>query len=816
MDRLQLYGQFNRLQAISLFVTPLKFLMKAISQLLLVVCISFSVVVRMQAQVNTYLRSVQPMSATEGEQLSISVQLNQSSSLSRVVLYFRQFGQSEYRSQEMQLTMDSAVTEISKEYVLPPFIEVYIVAIDVNGTVETLPFENPEVNPARILVNARPELESEIIILSPEEGEEAVEGETYISVSFVYADERIDRSKTKLIVNSVDLSDKAVFFDDLLIISPDAIPAGLLAGNLRLEVHTFDTTGTPLPVLRRETRVITQAQAEEEAAAFQGYGNAQAESRHENIKGAKKSYNRIDARAYATYLQYLKANANITITSEEKPENQPQNRYFIGLDARYARVGLGDAYPRFPYTIMDGRRVRGITGDLLLGVFNINAASGELLRRVERNSVPSTLKRTLSVVRPSFGKGENFQWGFSYLKAKDEFDATQQIVVRPQENVVFGTDLLVAFDSKRIEFTAQSALSINNVDISQSEFNNDSIDAAVRRGTFSQSDGDQLKKLLPYLKFFITPNENLIPIDPTGKTSLVYETALVLNYFGNYLKASYIYHGKDYTSAGATTIRKDIQGFNISDRLRLLENRLFISGSYEQLQNNTSNTEIATTTYKTINTSITYYPPREYPTITVGYGLNTNSNPINSDTTGKNNIEKQIALRAINDKTNRFFLQTSYGFSYWGQHDASMNLDISNKDDLTSKQQDVSTLNTTFLINTVHDLLLESSLGISFSTLKFPQVDTSGVVVQTSLSYQTLSLTGRYKIYKEYLRLQGTFAPTFGDLSRLLVETGLLYTIDSHQTASLNVQFIRNTASALAALTNKNDLYVSILYRVDF
>lgn len=784
---------------------------------LLIVLFAFSVApVRMQAQVNTYVRSVQPMSAMEGEQLSISVKLNQSSNLSRVMLYFRQFGQTEYRSQEMRLMIDSAVTEIPKQYVLPPFIELYVVAIDVNGTIETLPFENPEVNPARILVNARPEIESEIIILSPEEGEGAVEGETYISISFVYADERIDRSKTKLIVNGVDLSNKAVFFDDLLIISPDAIPRGVLAGSMQLEVHTFDTTGTPLPVLRRETRVITQAQAEEEAASFQGYGNAQAESRHENIKGAKKSYNRIDARAYGSYLQYLKANANLTITSEEKPENQPQNRYFFGLDARYARVGLGDAYPRFPYTIMDGRRVRGITGDLLLGVFNINAASGELLRRVEKNSVPATLKRNMTVVRPSFGKGENFQWGFTYSKAKDEFDVTQPIVVRPQENVVFGTDVLVAFDSKRIEFTAQSALSINNVDISQSEFNKDSIDAAIKRGTFSQSDGDQLKKLLPYLKFFITPNENLVPIDPTGRTSLVYETAVALNYFGNYLKASYIYHGKDYTSVGATTIRKDIQGFNISDRLRLLENRLFISGSYEQLQNNTSGTEIATTTYKTINTSVTYYPPREYPNVTIGYGLNTNSNPLSSDTTGKNNIEKQIALRAIDDKTNRFFLQTSYGFSYWGQHDASLNLDISNKDDLTSKQQDVSTFNTTFLINTVHNLLLESSLGFSVSTLKFPQVDTSGIVVQTSLSYQTLSLSGRYKIYKDYLRVQGTIAPTFGDLLRLLIETGLIYTIDSHQSASLNFQFIRNTSSALAALTNKNDSYVSILYRVDF
>ncbi|MBI2429401.1 MAG: hypothetical protein HYV29_11520 [Ignavibacteriales bacterium] len=778
------------------------------------------------AQINTYLRSIRPLTIVEQQPLSVSVELNQSSSLNRVTLFYRQFGQSEYRSEEMRLMIDSAVTEIPTSDVLPPFIELYIVATDVNGVTETLPFENPQVNPARIMVNTRPKIESEIIILSPDEGEQITEGETYISVSFVYADDKIDRARTKIILNGIDLSEKAVVFDDLLIVPPDAIPVEIIKGSVGLEIQTFDTLGNSLPSLRRGFNVITQRQAEEIEESFKGYGNAQIESRHENVKGTSKSYNRLDARAFGSYLNYLKANANLTLTSEEKPENQPQNRYFLGLDGKYAKVGLGDAYPRFPYTIMDGRRVRGITADLLLGYFNINAASGELLRRTEFNSAPTILKRNLTVVRPSFGRGENFQWGFTYSKAKDEFDPSQPITIKPQENVVFGSDMLVAFDNRRIEFTAQSALSLNNVDISQPEFNEDSIDAAIARGTFSKSDGDQLKSILPYLKIFITPNENLVPIDPTGQTSLVYETALAFNYFGNYLKTSYIYHGKDYNSAGATTIRKDIQGFNITDRLRLLDNRLFVTGSYERLQNNVSGFEQiklptgdsieVTTTYNTVNASVTYYPSRDYPNFTFGYGLNSNSNPINPVPADTTPIEQQIALRAIDDKTNRFFLQSSYGFAYWGQHDLSLNLDISSKDDLTPKQQDVSTFNTTILVNTTHDLRMESSIGFSVSSVTFPQVDTAGLVVENSLGYQTISLTGRYKIYEDVLRLTGTVAPTFGDLSRFLFETGLQYSIASNQLASVQFQFIRNSSSALAALANKNDSYISFLYRIDF
>ena len=764
-------------------------------------------------QVNTYVRAIRPASALEKKPVMVAAELQFSSNIQRVVLQYRSFGESEYTSVEMQLLRDSAVAEIPAAVMQPPFVEAYVIVTGIDGTTETFPFDNPETNPFRIMIAPAPK--SEVIILSPEDGEQITGGETYISISFVYADENTDRSKTKVLLNGIDLSDKAMMFDDLLIIPPDAIPAGLLKGGVNLSVQTFNAEGKRLTSLNRGFNVITEEEAEEIRSSFQGFGNAQAETRREDIKGIVKTYNRLDVRASASYLEFLKATTNLTITSEEKPENQPQNRYFLGLDARYVKIGLGDAYPRFPSTIMDGRRIRGYTFDLLLGAFNINAASGEIIRRVEVNAVPQALKRNMTVVRPSFGKGENFQWGFTYLKSKDEFDPLQPIVVRPQENVVFGTDMLIGIDRRRIEITAQSALSLNNVDISRAEFNSDSIDAAVARGTFDKGDADQLKKLLPLARNLITVNENLVPVNPAGLTSLVYETAVSFNYFGNFVKAAFLVPGKDYTSAGASTIRKDIQGYNVTDRLRLLDNRLFLTGSYEELKNNTSGFEIATTTYTTVNTSVSYYPAKDYPNITLGYGANRNRNPINAFDTA-DVVARQIALRAIDDNTDRYFLQSSYDFSYWGRHNISLNLDMSGKDDKTPKEQDVSTLNTVLLISTAHNLRLESSVGFSVSSITFPQTDSTGVVMQGSLGYQTLSLTGRYKLYQEVLRLTGTFAPTFGDLSRLLFETSLQYSITDHQLAVLQFQFIRNSSSALAALTSKNDSFVSLLYRIDF
>ena len=475
---------------------------------------------------------------------------------------------------------------------------------------------------------------------------------------------------------------------------------------------------------------------------------------------------------------------------------------------------------------MDGRRLRGFTFDLLLGGFNLNVASGELIRKIQFNDTISAYKRKMLIVRPNFGTGEKFKWGFTFMKAKDDYNPTVVSRIRPQENAVFGTDLFVAFDYRRIEFSAQSALSLNNVDISTAPFTRDSIDSAIVRGTFPKSDGDNLKRFLPYFEKIITANENLVPINPIGGTSLVYETGLTFNYFGNYLKFSYLFHGKDYSSAGASSLRKDIQGFNLTDRIRLLENRLFVTGSYEQLRNNTSGSEVATTSYNTMNASVSYYPSGNLPNVTIGYGLNKNSNPLNSDTTAiksdstgiKNPVDIQIALRALNDRTNRYFLQTSYDFNYWGRHNAAFNLDISDKTDNTIKQQEISTFNTSVLFSTVHDLRLESTVGFAVSSLTFPQFNSlTQTTEQSSLSYQTISVSGRYKIFEDILRLNATFSPTFGDFARTMFESSLLYSITQHQSAVLQFQFIVNSSSVLSAtVTSRNDSYISLLYRIDF
>ncbi|HTX17412.1 MAG TPA: hypothetical protein VMG34_02030 [Bacteroidota bacterium] len=768
------------------------------------------------SQINTYIRALHSGEAKEGSSLRVTAELVKSTELARVVLYYRQFGQSEFRVLEMPISGDTASVEIPQEDVAPPFMEVYILAQTNAGTSETYPYENPQATPTRITVSAKSPKDQEILILSPDKSEQLTPADLYISISFVYAGSAVDKKRTKIIFDNVNVSAFEVITGDLIIVSPDVLPKNIRTGIHTLKVSVFDTTGALYHTIERTFSVVTAEEAERIEVLYNG--NAQAEWRQEDIQGAVTPYKRLTANANAAY-GILKTSGNLFLTSEEEPARQPQDRYFFGLDAKYAKVGLGDVYPRFPTAIMDGRRIRGVSADLLLGAFNLDYASGQVIRRVDTDTsagaTSPTLARNLTAVRPSFGKGENFQLGFTYLHAKDDYSNTDTIV-RPQENVVVGSDAVVAFDNHRFELTGQTSYSLNNIDISAPEFTNASIDTSK----LSKSVKNLLKKFgTNYLAKVITLNENLQPLPP-GLTALVYESGLALNYFGNYIKGTYLYHGADYSSVGTTALRRDVKGYNVFDRIRLFGNSVFLTASYEQLQNNTAGNDSIrtstgtvelTTTYTTFNSSLSYYPTSSAPNLTVGYGNNGEKNPIDPlDTL------QTAASQAIDDNTNRYFVQSTYDFSYWGRHNATLSFDISNKKDNTPKQQDVKGLNAFFLVNTVHTFPLETTVGYSMSLNTIPKVtvDTAGGVAKTlvsssSLNYTTITLNGRYKFFDDLLRISGTFAPTFGDFKRTMLEAGAQYTIARNQSAAFQYQWIINSGT-------RNDSYVSLIYRITF
>ena len=103
-------------------------------------------------QVSQYVVDVKVPPATQQTPLSVSVEMTQNVQILRVLLDYRQFGETEYKELEMLLAGRVAVATVPANAVMPPFVEYYIKFQLADNSMATYPSENPEVNPIKIAV----------------------------------------------------------------------------------------------------------------------------------------------------------------------------------------------------------------------------------------------------------------------------------------------------------------------------------------------------------------------------------------------------------------------------------------------------------------------------------------------------------------------------------------------------------------------------------------------------------------------------------------------------------------------------------------
>ncbi|MFA7228401.1 MAG: hypothetical protein WC061_05140, partial [Melioribacteraceae bacterium] len=646
----------------------------------------------------------------------------------------------------------------------------------------------------QIAVSAFSQKDREIIILSPTDGEMISEDEMLISVSFIKAPEEIEIKNTKVFLNDQDVTQYALLAGDLMIISGENLAGKVDLGSKLLKVEVYDKSGNLYHSISKSFQMVTSEVAMAVSSRWKYYGNIKGESRSENFNSSSTWYNNVTADLNSSYDQWS-FNGYAYLTSEEKSSVQPYNRFSASVQGGdWFQLKVGDSYPRFPNLIMDGKRVRGISGAINLGFFNLQAAYGETIREVEgsiiekyaANNVPlgtdiikvseakygapyarvdlGTFKREILSVRPSFGSGENFQFVLSYLHSKDDKQSIT-LGARPQENITVGSDLMFAFDDQNILFTSQAAVSVLNKDIAPGNLTDAQIDSVFGENSTYDVDPSTVKDIRDIIGKFITVNQNLGPWNPQEFSSLAAEAALALNYFGNNLRASYIYRGNEYQSFGQSFLRTDVKGINVVDRFRMLDNKLFVSFGFENLQDNLQKTKTATTTFRTVSASVSYFPRMNFPNITVGFNRYDNSN----------NLSKADS-NLVDDVTDRLLLQLSYDFDYVVKHSSSLSFTTSNRSDNSISNFDSKFNSGSFTLNSYWTQQLNSIFGLVFS---------SSSIAGVPFNYTTITLGGRYRMLENKLLLSATLSPSFGDFKRQALE----FTADYNVLRNLNLMF---------------------------
>lgn len=739
--------------------------------------------------------------AREGEDIKVEARFYQSNLVSKAIFYYRTFNSSEFKAVEMAIFGISAYAKIPKNDAIPPNIEYYFTAHLKDGSHETFPLDyNISQAPLRLSINPISEKDKEVIVLSPEPGETVKEEDFFISISLLNASDKVDKSAVKLFVDNIDVTSMALFAGDLILFNPANFNMRLKSGAGALKIELYDIEGSLYHTYSVSYEVIRENYARIEKTDLKYNARMRAETRDESVKNYSTWYNNFSLDAYSEYKSWS-LNGAVYITNEEKPRLQPNNRYSIKLEGDWLELAYGDVFPSFPSLILSGKRVRGFYGNLELGAINIKAAFGEINRAAEGSILYEfprtdtvaadiiflndstqarvtygTFKRSLIAVRPSFGAGENFQWGFTYLHSKDEVGSVR-FGSRPKENLVLGSDMLIGFDNHRFLFTAQGAFSLQNNDITTGTMSDDLIDSVFSQGSMLGVDSKTIKDIKKLLGSLITVNQYITPLNPHKLPTAALEVGVGLNYFDNYLKGSYVYRGVDYQSFGQSTIRTDVAGFNFIDRYRFLNRQAMLSIGYETLKDNLQRTKLSTTNYDNFNISATYLPVIQIPSITIGYTKNSAKNDIDIN-------DSTFGYFAINDETDRYFIQMSQNVFYLFSNQLSFGASYMERSDFSLLNYNAYNANIFFGVNSNIDPTLSANFTLNYNATKLSQFD---------FTYFTLGFGARKYLMENRLQLMASFNPSFGDIERRAFDFRAQYNLYANLNLTFQLVYLNNS-----------------------
>jgi len=758
---------------------------KLMSALVSVLIFFFFLLTRVNAQSGELISKVEFGNAFENNPLNIEVELYQSGSISRVFFIYKSFGQGEFIQKEMIINGRIASITIPAKEVLPPFIEYYVKAETTTGKSETYPIGVPnEGTPMQLIVKAASPKDKEVIFLTPEKGSFTSKDDLFISISLLRTSNNVDKQATKLFIGNKDVSSKMIIAGDLIVFYPENFPGLIEEGQQIMKLQLYDKSGELYHEIKSEFSVVSRAEFIAISNKFRYNLDLTGEARNEQFAGKGTFYNNVNANFRANVNSW-EVKANVYVSSEEKKYLQPVNRFSASVKSNWMLLEVGDNYPVYPSLIMHGKRLRGVNGTVNWGVFNLQASYGQSERNVEGELIKTyrqneaalgsniikidavkygapfgkinagTYSRNMFALRPSFGKGENFQLGLSYLHSKDDINSIT-FGTLPKENLVVGTDLMLAFDNRNIVFTSQAAVSLLNSDISTGTLSDAQLDSLFATGKRFDTDLKTVKDVKKYLNKFITVNQFLGPLNPDELSSFAAEAAVKLTYVNNNLNVKYIYRGNQFVSFGQPFTRTDVKGINITDRINLIDNKLFVNLGFEKLEDNLQETKKATTDYKTYNVSISVFPRADFPNITIGYTKYQNENGLaNSDSA------------AINDFTNRLYANLSYDIKTNIRHRVYLNLSASDRDDKSIYNSDAKSTSASLMWNTYWSRDLSSFVK---ATLYNSEI--SG----TNFDYTTVSIGGKYKIIRNKLELSAFLSPSFGDFKRQALDvTGTYY-----------------------------------------
>ncbi|MCF7808374.1 MAG: hypothetical protein K9M49_09040 [Candidatus Marinimicrobia bacterium] len=692
---------------------------------------------------------IPPLEGIEGSSLTLeAIYTGDLDQVLNAKVMYRLAGQVGYLELPMEFGDLKFTVDLPGEVIGAPGIEYVIVTNLKSGGLVAFPENSdPLTNPQYVPVEELPaddealkmgEVFGELIILTPDPGSSFPFGEPLIIAASLFSLENVDIGSVKVFFDNVDVTAYSLITTDLVTYKPDILSAG---------VHTVYIEVSNIYGVRLANKSWTFTIQSQAQRIFEMSYNGNLNMSHRQdvintiaseidsvISGDTVSVPRyqsntqtVDRVDFSTNLNFDWAKVKLftNLTSREDSTVQSQNRYGVKVRTSWLRYTYGDETPMMNRLALWGKRVRGHNIDIRFKGLNLHVVSGQTARSITGtasfDSTSSEWRRTgysfergLFAIRPSFGKGQLFQFGMFYVHTRDSVnsvklkpawnesdfshelvgmtetinipfgdptytldDSTRDIYYflngrKPEDNIVVGSDVKLALDDHRFVLEGSASFSLHNSNILNGPLTRSQLDTfalladttadstlgtgsfdldlqalddAVSGISFLSSNGQI--DLGKFSDIFIL-NENItLPFDLNNLeekryiralTTLGLHFGLKLNYYNNFIHIDYHHLGPGYKALGSPVLRLDGKGWNgwkISDRVRMLNNMLYLNLGFESYRNNTVTLDPVTDPrliQNTYNVGLTLNPGQGLPTISTTMKYFTRNNNVDTRT----------------------------------------------------------------------------------------------------------------------------------------------------------------------------------------
>ena len=530
--------------------------------------------------------------------------------------------------------------------------------------------------------------QSEVLIMSPE-SESVVNNESVLVAASLLGVQNISSGSVRLLLNGMDVTNQAYVDSDMISCLLNDVEPG------NHEINLF--------VNGVLTRWSFTATAKESSMKYSG--RIRSSSSMDQIDDQALNINKMTLDFKGSAYDWLSMRTNLKVTSQENSLYQPRNIYGLQLGLKdILALRLGDSNPRVSHFTMNGKRIRGMDLDFSFGWFNFRYLQGEINRAVQGalSSAYSfdidtdefgekyialdrsgyTFTQNVSSARVSFGSGDIFQWGFNYMKARDDtssvdpelmdaqifyesdqtgsveglttgtiytinelgtrarvLDGSEWSGSGPKDNLVISSDIGMNLFSKRIRLDGEVAFSMTNNNIWGGPLSLGELDTLIDDSVdnkLSSFDLSEFPDPSDWEEYLII-NSNLSPLVPIdinafgdsssvelmdaifSMPSLAYRGRAITNFYGNYFSIEYSQTGPEFNSLANPYLVKNKREWAISDKFKLFKNRLMLNFGYKHQDDDILTNVENVKTQNTLSFGFNALPGPGLPTLNFTY-----------------------------------------------------------------------------------------------------------------------------------------------------------------------------------------------------